>query len=107
MTRREFAKSYNACQRSLERFHQESLRTLNLLTLIGQFPESVEYRTTLELQRESEMAAQSEYHDRLNNLLTAVEKSARPRLWPAAARWMSVSDGVGPRGIIRKMGAAG
>jgi hypothetical protein len=84
MTRREFVKLHNACAKSLSRLRQESRQTLNLLALIGRFPESVEYRTALSLQRQSENEAEADFLDR-QRVLLGVITSERAGLRPCSS----------------------
>ena len=72
MTQREFEQLHKSCLKSLNQFHEESRKTLNLLALARQFPGSVENRAALELQRQSESEAQADYQARLRQLVTIV-----------------------------------
>ena len=72
MTQREFEQLHKSCLKSLNRLNEESRKTLNLLALVRQFPESVENRAALDLQRRSESEAQTDYETRLRQLVTIV-----------------------------------
>ena len=72
MTQREFDQLHRSCLKSLDHLHEESRKTLNLLALVRQFPESVENRAALDLQRQSESEAQLDYQARLRHLVEIV-----------------------------------
>src|SRR5262245_24179895 len=68
LTRNQFARYFNAFGRSFDRLQTESLKTLNLLTLVRTFPESRERLTDLQFQIDRETQAQAEHYRQMSRL---------------------------------------
>jgi uncharacterized protein (DUF924 family) len=86
MSRQEFDKLCKACGRSLDRLRRESEQTLALMLLVAQFPEDVERRTALELQRHREDLAQSDYRQRRRALFRALDCQNGQQNSPTASK---------------------
>ena len=85
----QFVSLQNACRRSFEQLGVESQKTLNLLALVRRFPDSVESRTALVFQLDTENRAHIEYETRrraLFSLVSANAELAPSRIKPKSER---------------------
>ena len=69
-----FSNLYKSCRQKLERMHLEPLKTFNLISLVSLRPLNQERRTALELQRQREAIAQSEYKKCSQGLFNSLRK---------------------------------
>jgi hypothetical protein len=68
-----FLNLHRTCCRSLVKLQSESRKTLNLLALFTQFPINVEMRSELQLQRERENRARSDYQNNQRTLIALID----------------------------------
>ena len=76
MEENQFVILQNACRKSFQQLGVESQKTLNLLALVRRFPDSMESRTALVFQLDTENSAHLEYEHRRRALFALVNETA-------------------------------
>jgi len=79
MQKKEITKRFDACGRSLDRLQVESRKSLNLLSLVISFPNSMEPRTAAQLQLDREILASTQYQRELRRLRVLIGAPANSR----------------------------
>ena len=71
----QFVTLQNACRKSFQQLGIESQKSLNLLALVRRFPDSMEIRTALVFQLDTENQAHLEYEKRRRALYSLVSEN--------------------------------